>query len=355
MIKYRILHYVPNFKYGGIESNIMSLLKSLDDDIIFDFLVENEDVPKGFKELVQEKNGKIIKISSFRKRPLKHIIELKNLFKKNKYNIVEVHSFSTRPLVLKIAKKYGVEHRIMHIHSASRNNDKYKIIKYLNEKITIKNANHFIACSKKAGNRYLKNTKFYILSNGIEIDDYKYNEQIRIKYRRKLNIESKKVYGHVGRFTYLKNHKYLIEIFKEILKQEKNSVLLLIGSGEKKSNILRYINEIKNDVIILEDREDVGKILSAMDVFIFPSISEGFGMALLEAQANGIPCYVSNKIPKEVIIEENIKTIDICESPIKVAQIILKSDDARIKIGNELDEFSDKNISKKYFEYIKNM
>lgn len=355
MKKIKILHYIPNFKYGGIETNIISLLNNIDDDIIFDFLIENTDIPVNFEKLVEVKNGKIFNVPNFKKHPLENVKKIDKLIKDGDYDVVEVHSFSTRPFVLKIANNNNVRNRILHIHSISRNNNKHKRIKKINELIAIKNANHFIACSKEAGEAFLKNKKMFILPNGIDIKKFEYNEEYRKEYRKNLGIENKKVYGHVGRFTFLKNHKYLIEVFKNILIKEPNSVLLLVGTGEEKNNILKSVADIKGNVIILEDREDVNKILSAMDIFIFPSLTEGFGIALLEAQANGLPCFVTYNISNNVVLLDNVKKINIDEQPNKTADLILQTKLERKNNLKELDYYSSDKISNKYFEYIKSM
>ena len=158
-----------------------------------------------------------------------------------------------------------------------------------------------------------------------------FNENTRKEYRKVLNLNGKTVYGHIGRFSLEKNHTFLIDIFCEIQKVQKNAVLLLIGIGELEETIKNKVKkmDIEDKVLFLEFREDVPKILNAMDMLIFPSLNEGLGLVAIEAQTNGLITYCSNAIPKEATISpyfnsfnlnENITTIakKICEGNIDI-------------------------------------
>jgi glycosyltransferase involved in cell wall biosynthesis len=145
----------------------------------------------------------------------------------------------------------------------------------------------------------------------VDIDKISYNEQTRLQMRKQLGLANGTlVIGHVGRFHPLKNHDFLVDIFSELHKQIPESILLLVGDGETKFEIERKAQEMKLDGAIkfLGIRNDVDKLLQAMDVFVFPSFYEGLGMVLIEAQASGLPCIISDVIPPEADINETLIT-----------------------------------------------
>lgn len=231
-----------------------------------------------------------------------------------------------------ISKLCKVKKVIIHSHSApSMNKIKRIIISALNP-IYIRFFDEYLACSKKAAkalftNAFIKNNKVKILKNGVEIEKFKFSQEKREAYIKKLNLENKIVYGHVGDFVKAKNHMFLIDIFYEIQKKQKNSVLLLLGEGELKEKIKEKLQNLKieDKVQFLGFRDDVGDILNCIDVFIFPSIYEGFGIAAIEAQTNGLITYCSNAVPEETKISNNFRSFNLNE----------KANDIATKICNE--------------------
>ena len=171
-----------------------------------------------------------------------------------------------------------------------------------------------IAPSNQAAKFMFGNSKkVIILNNGIPLNDFAYDEKINITLRKQLGISKDCfVIGHIGRFNKQKNHKKIINIFNEIQQERPNSKLILVGKGELESEIRVQIKELKleDKVIMLGIRNDVNKLLSVFDIFLFPSLYEGMPNTVIEAQANGIPCIVSNAITNEVKICENIIMID---------------------------------------------
>ena len=151
-----------------------------------------------------------------------------------------------------------------------------------------------------------------MLKNGVDIEKYKYNEKVREEYRKKLNIDKKIVYGHVGRFHPQKNHEFLIDLFYEISLKQDNSILLLVGDGELIDRIKNKVKELKleDKVLFLGFREDIDKLMNAMDYFLFPSLYEGLGIVTIEAQTSGLLTFVSKEIPEDANITSNFYRID---------------------------------------------
>lgn len=169
-----------------------------------------------------------------------------------------------------------------------------------------KSATDYFACSKAAGEFYygkeaVANGLVKVIPNAIDLEKYKFNQAIREKIRKSLNIEDKFVVGHIGRMAPPKNQKFLLQIFKKVKKERTNSILLMIGNGPLKKEIESEIKRLnlQDSVILLGVRNDVPNLLMAMDVFVLPSLSEGLGIVAMEAQASGLKCILSDKVPVE--------------------------------------------------------
>ena len=207
-------------------------------------------------------------------------------------------------VVLKAAKKAGIKTRIAHSHISREGI--YRILKF--KKIffilsILKNANVFLACSKNAAKWLFsfKWKKTIILHNAINVEEFRFNKDIRLKKREELNLENKKVIINVARLTKQKNYKKFIKIIRDLVNDNKNIIALIVGEGPMKKQIKSWIIKygIKDNVRVLGKRNDVNELLMASDLFLFPSLYEGLGISLVEAQCTGINCICSNRIPEE--------------------------------------------------------
>ena len=165
------------------------------------------------------------------------------------------------------------------------------------------------------------------MPNGLDYSLFEFDEIKREKIRKELGLENKHIIGHVGRFNQQKNHKFLIDIFNEIHKKDNNAHLLLIGKGELENEIRDKIERLELDkfVTIIAPVANINEYYMAMDVFVFPSFFEGMPNVIIEAQATGLPCYVSNTITKEANITGIVKYIELEETSKKWANLILKN------------------------------
>lgn len=165
-----------------------------------------------------------------------------------------------------------------------------------------------------------------IIKNGVDFNRFKELPETKEEIRKSINIPYNAfVLGHIGRFTQQKNHEYLVSIFEEVSKINKNAYLLLIGKGELKNHIKNILEQKKllNKTIMLENRTDIPRLLKAMDIFVFPSFYEGFGNVIVEAQISDIPCVVSDSIPSDVILSKKVKCLSIEALANEWANIIL--------------------------------
>jgi len=308
----RVLQIGMYNNLGGIETFLMNYYRNINkNDIQFDFINMYDNIC--FQEEIIELGAHVYNIANVKKNPVEYCVELYKLVKKNKYRIVHIHMLSAANAVpIIICKLLNVKSIIVHSHNSNISKGFIKkVLNKLNKKIVLSFANEFAACSKKAGEWFFGyNVKFRIIKNAINIEKFKYNEQSRLKTRMKYGIDDKFVIGHVGRFVEQKNHEFLIDIFYNLLKEKRNSILILIGNGPLKSNIEKKIQEycIQDKVIFMEvSNDDISMLYQAMDVFVLPSKFEGLPMVGVEAQACGLPCIFSDEITKEIkILSETI-------------------------------------------------
>lgn len=352
----KVLHITEKLQAAGIESFIMNVYRNIDKSSVhFDFLV-TRDEKEFYDEEIKSLGGKKFTIDIDKNtntfiRILKESKELYKLLKVNDYQIVHVHSGTPlRVFYLFAAKLAGTKGRIYHSHSAevkgphSNLSIKKNIFRCLKQLFKF-SATDYFACSKAAGEwMYTKRTidqgKVKVLYNGIELDKFRFNKEVREKYRKEMNINDKLVIGHIGRFNHQKNHTFLIDIFNEVYKQKKDSKLLLIGIGDLQDEIRMKVESLglSDAVEFLNVRADVNNIMQAMDVFLLPSNYEGLPVVGVEAQAAGLKVIVSDNITDEIVITDNIKLVSLSKSAEEWSNIILNEIDGfeRVDVSNEI-------------------
>lgn len=332
---------------GGVESVIMNYFRNIDQSVCqFDFLSEVESL--AYQEEINRTKSKIIKITPRRKSLLKHRNELKKIFKENKYDAIWVNLCTLSNIEsLKYAKKYGVKVRIIHSHNSENMGSKLTLLLHKLNRLNIeKYATDFWACSDLAGtffynSKIMSDKNYKVINNAIDLEKFKFDEDIRQRYREELCLEDKFVVGHVGRFHFQKNHEFLINVFYELQKMKDNAVLMLIGDGEDREKITKQINDlgIQEKVMLLGLRKDVNNLFMAMDTMIFPSLFEGLGLVLIEAQATGLSCFTSDVVPILTRLSNNIEYISLDKTSKEWAELI----------------FGKLNTTKRYINAVKNI
>ena len=327
----RVLQIIDGEIFGGI-AKIMSDIDNNIENIKFDYLTSVNVCDDWINLGISRKTlkGKII-----------YNHRLRKFLKNNKYDIVHINSgvflFSFQIAV--ICKLSKIKKVIAHSHNTPPMSLIKKSLKKILNPLYRKITNIHIACSEEAAKSlFTKTDDVIILKNGIDTDKFRYNDKIRNQYRKKLNIENKIVYSHIGNFIKQKNHNFLIDLFYEIQKKENNSILILVGDGPLKNQIEDKVKKLKieDKVLFLGFREDIPNLLCMSDIFLFPSLYEGFGIVLVEAQVNGLTIVTTNNIPNEVKISNNYYVIDNYDINSWVNTIL------NIKLNNRED--SNKNI-----------
>lgn len=297
----KIAVVTKNLDLNGITSVIMNYSKFLNKKKYIITIIASNPINTSIKSKCLNNNISIIKVN---KKGIKYYFEMLKIFKKNEFDIVHVHGNSaTIFLELMIAKINGVKKIISHSHNTTCNHIIiHKLFRpFLNMVVTDR-----IACGKDAGIWMYGKSKFIVLNNGIDIDNFKYNDNYRKLIRKEYNIKNAtKVIGLVGRFNNQKNQKFLIEVMKII---DSNTKLMLIGSGPNLEEIKKIIKKNKlNNIILVEETDRTNMFYNAFDLFVMPSLYEGLPVVLIEAQANGLKSLVSSNITSEVNLTDSIK------------------------------------------------
>lgn len=366
----KVLQYGMSHNKGGIEVVTMNVYRNIvKENVEFDFLISGDNI--AFEEEIEELGGKVFKIARRRENPIKHYLDYVRFFKgaRGKYDAIHCSCctlYSITPIIL--AKLFGIPKIILHSRSSNFNTNSWRL-KFAHRKnllIADKIATDFLACSHVAAkfmfspNRYSSGT-YHILRNPVILDNFIFNESYRNKIRDKLGISNSFLLGHVGAFLPVKNHNFIIAVLKELSNMGLDCRLILIGGGAKeyKDNIKNQATELEIDdkIIFTGIINNVNEYMQAMDAFIFPSLYEGFGNVLIEAQAAGLKCFISDCITTEThVVPGLIERLSLNDSAYTWAEKIYKyalnpvSGTERQVDKKILSEFS---IEKSVYEYKK--
>jgi len=302
----RVLHVVSSMERGGAETLIMNIYRNIDRrKIQFDFITHS-DKPGDFDQEIKRMGGKIYQISSLGSSgPIRYLKALMKIMSTNHYIAVHAHTDFQSGFPALAAKICKINHRICHSHSTNWLQNGFKgllMLKLLQFLIKI-SATHMCSCSEEAAQFLFgrHSNRVHILKNGIDINDFlKADTKSREQIVEELHLSSdSKIIGHIGRFSESKNHLFLLKVLKQMVEKDSSYIALLVGDGPLRKSIELEVERLglENHVRFLGVRSDIPNLMSAFDIFLFPSKFEGFGIVLLEAQCSGTPCIVADTVP----------------------------------------------------------
>lgn len=306
-----MLHIVSGMNRGGIETWLMNVMRRLDRDAVrFEFLVETRD-QADYDDEILALGGGIHRSPRYRRRA-RAAYALARLFASHgPYDVVHAHGRHDMGWPLSVARAAGVPVRIGHVHNIKDSHHEDPVrraYKRLMKSVLQRQASWILGCSTAALESLYgpgapaAHKRMEVLPYGIDMRAFTPRDT-RAAVRRELGIpEDGLIAGHVGRFVWEKNHAFLLEVFAELLRRDDRWHLLLVGDGPLRANIERAIaaRGLREHVHITGVRADVADLVSAMDVFVFPSLIEGFGLVAVEAQALGVPCVLGAHLPREL-------------------------------------------------------
>ncbi len=311
------LHLVPGIDGGGIErvlERYISILEKMNLKGVDQVFIKHDIIDGLLTKKFKEKGFNVYTIKSKRKNIISFTLNFIRILKKEGPSSVHIHLNYASWYPLLISYFIGIKTRIIHSHQY-----------YPNEKIITKIFNkifsfiwifatHKLACSNEAGRWMYGKSKFIILPNSMVINDFKFNTNFRKSIRNKFNLSDKFVVGHIGRYSLQKNQIFLLDVFNRLLKiNQLNAHLFIIGHGEKEMEIKNYVEELKISkfVTFLKPRNDINKFYNAFDVFFLPSLFEGLGIVAVESQINGLTTVVSDILPKDLEVTQNLRKISL--------------------------------------------
>ena len=309
---------------------LMNYYRHMDrEKIQFDFLEHRRD-RAAYDDEIESLGGRIFRLPRLNPLSSDYFHALNVFFAAHpEYRIVHSHLDCMSAYPLCAAKNAKVPVRIAHAHSTSQDRNWKLVFKLISKKLISLYTTDLFACSADAGEWMFGTKDVHILPNAIDIERYAFNLLIRNQTKKALGLDDAFVIGHVGRFSAVKNHSFLTDVFAQIKRQEPNSKLLLVGAGSEMQAVQQKVKALGlgADVIFTGVRNDVANLMQAMDVFVFPSLYEGLGIALIEAQAAGLPCVVSDTIPHEAYLTDLVDSESLSAPAEKWAEKILKKRD----------------------------
>lgn len=299
----RVLQVIGSLGYAGVEAVVMNYYRHIDiEKVQFDF-ISCSPVKQRYDDEILSRGGYIYRLPSRSRKPLSYMKELHKIIRENKYQIVHIHQNSaSMAMDAIVARSCGVKAVIGHSHNTSCN---VLWQHYLFKPFVNLFLDYRFACSEAAGRWVFGKRKCQVLHNAIDIKKYEFDSEVRHKYRTEFNLKDKFVIGFIGRLHPQKNCFRILDIINEIQKKI-DVTLVMIGDGEEREEIENYIKEkyLTEKVLLLGKRDDVSSWYSVMDVFLMPSLYEGLPVVLVEAQASGLPCVISDKVPCVDIIQK---------------------------------------------------
>lgn len=338
----KILQIFTVLNKGGAETNLMNYYRNMErNEFQMDFLVHRES--GFFEQEILNSGSNIYRLPPILPWKLKEYKRaVKDFFDQHSdYDIIHGQCSELGVFIYEEAKRRNIPVIIAHAHNAKMDRDKKLAFRILWKKRMRKSINTYFTCGKEAAeNLFGKELakKAFQMNNAIEVENFKFNVEVRNQKRAELNADKTINLVNIGRFNTQKNQLFLLDIFAEILKQNNNYQLFLVGQGELENRLKEKVKKLnlEKNVRFLGLRNDVSELLQAMDCFLFPSLHEGFSVAFVEAQTTGIQCVISDGVPAEsILVKENVQVISLKENAEQWANKIL-----------EIKNFERKDVSK---------
>lgn len=337
---HKVFFLVYDLASGGLERVAVNAYKYIDKNKYDIHLVTKYDKREFFDDELESYGGKrepILKNCKKTgiKRKIAYARSLSKLIKDGYdigyFNLNAPKDALKYPLLCKLK---GMKYIVVHSHNS--NEDKGSIVNRMmnaiGRKVIKKLANRKMTCSEKAAEwmfdkKTVADKNYVQINNGVDLKLFAYNRERREEVRKNLGVEDKFVVGHIGRFMRQKNHKFLVDIFEQIHKRNKESVLVLLGDGSRTDEIKQYVADKKltDAVKFMGAQSDVSGFLQAFDIFLMPSLYEGLPVVGIEAQAAGLKCFMSDVITKKVDITGNIEFISLDKSAREWSDTIIES------------------------------
>ncbi len=327
----RVLCIVSNLNTGGAETFLMKLHGSIDrTKYQMDYCVMSDEIG-AYKDLVLSRDGKIFQAEMKSRNPIKCFNDIRRIVKDNGYKyVLRVNEHSLSAIDLLAARLGGAKVVAMRSTNSTNlnklHNRLHKAFIFLAKMVpNVKFAPSTDSAEYTFGKGCVEKGKAFVLNNGLDYDKYKFKPDSRDRLRAELGLDGCKVIGHIGRFVYQKNHEFLIDIFKEVSKREESARLVCVGTGPHEDKIRDKVSSLglSDKVVFTGRRSDVNELTSAFDAVVLPSFCEGMPNVIVEAQASGLPCVITDTITREANITGLVKYLSLSQSPAEWADAVM--------------------------------
>lgn len=361
----KVLQIGMTRNHGGLETYLLQQWRHLDaSKIHYDFVNITGEYQIVAQDEIEQAGSKVYAVCSRHLHPLRHYWQWFKLLKQHgkEYKAIVLNTNSLEYIYpLFLAKLFHIPMRVIHSHNAGFENKigtARSILISLNRILMKWSATAYFACSKQAGLwMFGKQQPYHVIHNAIDIEKVCYRPEVRAKKRTELGLNNCFVLGHIGRFSYQKNHEFLIDIFAEVYKRDKTARLLLVGDAVGDDTLLKAAKVqvkkmgLEDVAFFLGEREDVPELLQAMDSFLLPSRFEGLGLVGIEAQAAGLPTFVSDTITREIKITDNTYFLPLNHAQVWAEKILDYKNDIRVDTTKDVQQAGyDINIEVKKIE-----
>lgn len=317
--KIKVLHFVSGLISGGVEQMLYNYCKFMDSSKYEFIIAYQHEAVKSCKDKIESVGCRTVRITARNKNFIKNISDSYKLIKKEQPDIVHAHMNLMNFCALFAAKMAGVKVRISHSHIAEKNRGTlFQMMAEICKVLCIRTSTDLMTCGYEAGiylygSKNMNSGNVKLVENAVDLGYYQIDPDERKTFRRENLLEDKFIVGHIGRFSYQKNHEKLIKIFRELLSIKENAILLLVGTGELEEKIKEEVENLglRDKVIFYGTTRDMKKIYSAIDVFVLPSRFEGFPMVSIEVQAADIPAIFSDTVAPTCKITDAINFVPI--------------------------------------------
>lgn len=357
----RIAQVIGKMWAGGVEAVVFNYYREIDHGKVqFDFYYDADSTVEPPADLIKM-GARFYKLPPYQKLG-SYILELRKYLVEKNYTIVHSHLNTLSVFPLFTAWTAGIPVRIAHNHSVPGGNElKRNAAKKILKAFSKVFATEYFACSEKAGrwlfgDKCFESGKVIVVKNAIDFEKFQVIKTQQTDLRRKLGLDSRKVFGHVGRFTFAKNHMKLLNVFKEIHDKDNDTSLLLVGDGELHDKIVEKIKDLQIDdsVICVGKVQNPEVYYSAIDIVILPSYFEGFSMTTIESQVAGIPIVISEAIPHEAVISGSCQYMKLKDSDKAWADVAYDLIGKTVELNENSNNFNIKKCAPKLQDWYLN-
>lgn len=324
----RVLQVMSTLDRGGAETVVMDWLRRIDrEQVAFNFAVNDDNAEHAYEQEARELGCRILRVPRFRLwNSLPYAIWWYRCLKSHdEWQIIHAHHTSPAFVYLSAARLLG-RVTVAHSHTAGQDGQFRSLVKRILRRPLSRIAQVHLACSKSGGDwMFGRSADSHVIHNGVDLARFNYSSERRLVTRKSLGLTRNLVVGHVGSFSHVKNHQRILRIFTAVLQLEPTARLLLVGDGPLREGIEAEIASlgIADSVVLTGVREDVPDLLAAMDVFLLPSHFEGLPVVVVEAQASGLPCVVSDAVTDEVALTDLVNFVSLDEPNIGWADALM--------------------------------